>query len=647
MKENFLQPSLEQLYYMAELAGFAPSADNNQPWIFKIENSRIFVCHDDLSSVDSISLSLDFISIGAAIENIRLAATYFNFSTKTTFLSKENKDRRVAELTFSPNNLMAEPNFHFIKRRRTQRIPYSSKKLPKDFIDEIDTIFSNTPFSLIKIDSKSKLKKIGRYIKKLDSFRFGKRDLHSAFYKILHFKKEKYFKARYGLYFSDLQIPSFLKLFVYFLGFYPLCRLIDIMGLLPLAFHRSYQLTRKSKAIMLICHTHSNERVNLEAGILMQKLWLTAERHGVSLQPIGSLGVFLSDEFIDHCKKESESKKQSIVLHISKQIQHFFPHTKDQKILIGFRLGYGKGKLTSSVRKVPTNTIDVKKTTHGFDYKAAFSSNSGLLSDLEMTKLNQTNVAIPGQGGVGGIHMITLARLGIGGIHVADFDHFSITNFNRQYGAFVSTLGKSKVKTMKNYALDINPNLRLKVWEEAIDKTNVRSFLTGCDLMIDSIDAFAVSAKRLVYNTALEMGIPVIAAGPVGYGCALLIFLPGGPNFDDYFNYQVNDSKQTNFLRYMIGVTPRPYFLSYLDRTQVDMKNESGPSLCSSVQLCAGFATTEVIKIITGRGEINAAPYYNYFDPYLQKFKVHKLNKFHQHIVQPIVLKAVRKFSGL
>jgi amidohydrolase len=51
-------------------------------------------------------------------------------------------------------------------------------------------------------------------------------------------------------------------------------------------------------------------------------------------------------------------------------------------------------------------------------------------------------------GGVGGAHLIALTRLGIGGFSIADFDTFSLVNFNRQYGAFVDSIGRPKVDVM-------------------------------------------------------------------------------------------------------------------------------------------------------------------------------------------------------
>ena len=67
-----------------------------------------------------------------------------------------------------------------------------------------------------------------------------------------------------------------------------------------------------------------------------------------------------------------------------------------------------------------------------WSYDEAFKANRGLISEEEQEKLRNCRVAIAGMGGVGGIHLVTLARLGIGKFTIADPDVFEVANFNRQ-----------------------------------------------------------------------------------------------------------------------------------------------------------------------------------------------------------------------
>jgi len=70
-----------------------------------------------------------------------------------------------------------------------------------------------------------------------------------------------------------------------------------------------------------------------------------------------------------------------------------------------------------------------------FDYKVAFSRNIGWVTEAEQSRLRSKRIAIAGMGGVGGGHLLTLTRLGVGAFNIADFDAFELANFNRQAGA--------------------------------------------------------------------------------------------------------------------------------------------------------------------------------------------------------------------
>lgn len=52
------------------------------------------------------------------------------------------------------------------------------------------------------------------------------------------------------------------------------------------------------------------------------------------------------------------------------------------------------------------------KLTPTWNYEAAFARHEGLLTASEQERLRNSRVAIVGMGGVGGVHLITLGRLG-------------------------------------------------------------------------------------------------------------------------------------------------------------------------------------------------------------------------------------------
>ncbi len=251
-----------------------------------------------------------------------------------------------------------------------------------------------------------------------------------------------------------------------------------------------------------------------------------------------------------------------------------------------------------------------------FDYKEAFSRNIGWVTREEQEVLKGKRIAIAGMGGVGGIHLLTLARLGIGSFNISDLDSFEIANFNRQAGAMVSTLGKPKVETLAIMARDINPELDIRIFPNGISKDNVKEFLKNIDLYIDGMDFFSYDIRQILFSTCEVLKIPATTAGPLGMSAALLNFIPGKMKFEEYFCWE-NQSDEEKGIRFLLGLAPAGLQFGYLvDPSAVDIENHRGPSTAMACQLCAGLAASEALKILLGRGKVLAAPWGLQFDAY-------------------------------
>lgn len=256
-----------------------------------------------------------------------------------------------------------------------------------------------------------------------------------------------------------------------------------------------------------------------------------------------------------------------------------------------------------------------------FDYERAFSRNIGWVTRDEQAKLRGARVAIAGAGGVGAIHAVTLARLGIGALNIADFDEFDVHNFNRQVGAFMSTVGRPKTEVMAEVVSDINPEMRVKVFGNGVTPENLDEFLKDVDIYVDSIDFFALPARRMVFKACYERGIPALTAAPLGMGVAFLYFKPGGMSFEQYFRVEGHD-EQEQYARFAAGLSPAMLQRRYLvDATGVNFAEKRGPSTIMSCNLCAGVMGTAVLKVLLGRGPLRAAPWSMQFDAYQQRFR--------------------------
>lgn len=286
----------------------------------------------------------------------------------------------------------------------------------------------------------------------------------------------------------------------------------------------------------------------------------------------------------------------------------------------------------------------MNKPDTDFDYSEAFSRNIGWVTENEQQILKSKRIAIAGVGGVGGVHLLTLTRLGIGSFTIADLDIFEQGNFNRQAGAYMHTVGHPKVDVMEDMAKGINPELSIRSFTQGVSLENIDAFLDGVDLYVDGLDFFVLDIRQAIFKACAEKGIPAITAAPLGMGTALLCFLPGQMTFEEYFRLN-GHSAEDQQIRFMLGLSPSMLQKDYLaDPSRVRFGDQKGPSTPMACELCAGVLATNALKVLLNRGDVIAAPKGLHFDAYKNRTKITWRPWGNQNPIQLLMIMLVRRF---
>ncbi len=279
----------------------------------------------------------------------------------------------------------------------------------------------------------------------------------------------------------------------------------------------------------------------------------------------------------------------------------------------------------------------------GFSYEEAFSRNLGWVTEAEQARLRASRVCIAGLGGVGGVYLLTLARMGVGAFSVAEFDTYALANFNRQVGATLSSINRPKADVMIEMAREINPELDIRVFDRGLDASNLDDFLADGNLYLDGLDFFALAIRREVFARCERLRIPAVTVAPLGMGASLLNFVPGGMGFEAYFRLE-GQTEEEQALRFLVGLSPAMLQMGYLvDPTRVDLANRRGPSTAIGVQLCSGIAATQAIKLLLGRGRVIAAPGGLHFDAFRNRLARTWRPGGNDHPLQRLLLRVVRR----
>jgi adenylyltransferase/sulfurtransferase len=192
-------------------------------------------------------------------------------------------------------------------------------------------------------------------------------------------------------------------------------------------------------------------------------------------------------------------------------------------------------------------------------------------------QLKNASVLIIGMGGLGNPAAMYLAASGVGQLGIVDFDRVEESNLQRQVLFGYSDLRKSKVEVAAKKLKEINPTIKINLYEERLTASNALAIIQKYDVIADGSDNF--QTRYLVNDACVLLDKPnVYAAIQEFQGQATVFWSTQGPCY-----------------RCLFPVPP----------TQGSVPNcaEAGvmgvlPGILGTIQ------ATEVIKLILNMGEL-------------------------------------------
>jgi adenylyltransferase/sulfurtransferase len=214
-------------------------------------------------------------------------------------------------------------------------------------------------------------------------------------------------------------------------------------------------------------------------------------------------------------------------------------------------------------------------------------------------KLKASSVLVVGTGGLGSPVALYLAAAGIGRIGLVDYDVVDYSNLQRQVIHGEGRLGDLKVESARDRLLDLNPEIKVEIYNEFLNSENAFRIAEPYDIIVDGTDNFPT--RYLVNDLCVLTGKPNVYGSIYRFdGQASVFNAEGGPCY-----------------RCLLPEPPPPGL--------VPSCAEGGvlgvlPGIIGSIQ------ATETLKLILGIGEtlIGRLLIYDALD---QTFQSVKLNK--------------------
>lgn len=121
-------------------------------------------------------------------------------------------------------------------------------------------------------------------------------------------------------------------------------------------------------------------------------------------------------------------------------------------------------------------------------------------------RLKRSSVLVIGTGGLGSPVAMYLAAAGVGRIGIVDYDVVDSSNLQRQVIHGTSRVGTLKVESARDRLLDLNPGIRVDIYNEPFTSANAMQIAADYDIVIDGTDNFPT--RYLVNDVCVLLGKP-------------------------------------------------------------------------------------------------------------------------------------------
>ncbi|MDP3901877.1 MAG: hypothetical protein Q8Q37_02805 [bacterium] len=325
-----------------DYAIWAPSGDNSQPWAFQIGGDSLLIYN--LPDKDNPYLNFEqsgsYIAHGGLIENMVIAASHFGYSSKVDLFPSATDKNLVAEVFFSKSDSVRQDAlFEFIKKRHTNRRPYKNIPLTAEQRSGILRASQESESGGIKLLESEKEKQIaGKAGALAEIVILENKKLHGLLFKDVVWNESREKRLRHGLYINAMEFNPVQKIMFRLAKNWPLMKLAIHLGLPRFIAKEDSKLYASGSAMGIITMSGNNSRDYVNAGRLMQRVWLKATSFGLVLQPVTAT-LFFAQRIIS---EKTENLLSSYHISLMKSAYDDIKRTFDvgnETIAMMFRLG--------------------------------------------------------------------------------------------------------------------------------------------------------------------------------------------------------------------------------------------------------------------------------------------------------------------
>ncbi len=344
-----------------EAALQAPSGENSQPWLFKVDDNKIELYHDLHSDTSLYNFENrgSLLAHGAAIENMCIAAAALGYMSKVSVFPTPAHSEHVATIIFtvSKKNLDAESLNQVISQRTSNRKPYKVDPLMPEHVDALLSAaqsFVAEGLQYQRITQKGQIQALAVVAATNEEVMLQNRELHQFFFSHLSWTKAEDAQKKVGFYIKTLELPPPARALFKLMRHWRVMSLFIKIGFPAVVRATNAKTDAAAGEYGIITTERDTPESLVQTGRMMQRIWLTATKSGLQMQ------LMTGTLYLHHAAQKTPqafSSHEHALLNVQMEKLYSMLEKKRAVVVCMFRVGYGEKATARATRYTPEERL--------------------------------------------------------------------------------------------------------------------------------------------------------------------------------------------------------------------------------------------------------------------------------------------------
>lgn len=330
----------------------APSGSNSQPWRFSVKDGAVtvYALYEKDHPILNYRNRGTLLAHGALLENMDIAASALGFKADIKIFPKGG-DNPTAEIMFTESKSLSQGRYEAISVRGTNRKPYKKTLLDPEARGKFLQLGTMNGIRVKLIEERKSITKLARAASISERLMFENKKLHELLMDEIVWKEEDEHIKKSGLFLKTMELNGLQRVMLKSLKSWAVVEFANKLGFSKMLAKGNAKIYEAVSAIGIIS-VPNDDKSFIEAGRVMERLWLQATAAGLRSHILTGVGFFWQRIFLGGGEGFSKRHKE-LVRESYDTLKEISGGSGDDIPAVLFRVGYGDDPTARSSKKAP------------------------------------------------------------------------------------------------------------------------------------------------------------------------------------------------------------------------------------------------------------------------------------------------------